>query len=77
MFLVQAVYLIFATCVIFNYGSLLDQDVLVNIGKKYPIECLISTSKEQMKQKDGKLGYPKYYIHEKGTDGVYPENYVM
>ena len=30
-----------------------------------------------MKQSDGKLGYPKYYIEEKGTGGVYPESYVM
>jgi len=30
-----------------------------------------------MKQKDGSLGYPKYYIKEDGNNGVYPESYVM
>ena len=40
MFLVQAIYMLLSVCVIFNYGSLLSDDVLANIGRKYPANCV-------------------------------------
>lgn len=69
MTLVQLVYFALSLCTIFNYGSLINSDILSNVGDEYPIKC-VATSATGVNP-----AYEVKAVNLKSTE--YPEGFVM